>query len=180
MTGIPKSFKSFIKTNLIVVQSLQAGSLMALGDVIAQFAIERKKQYDVMRTLRFGALGVGLVGPSVAMWYKFLSKMIRPDDKTAAFKKVALDQFMFAPCFLPVFLIALNTLKGNDWQTTKAEIKDKYFDIMITNYQVWPLVQFINFKFMPLQYQVLMNQSVGLFWNSYLSWKTQLSKKIIK
>nr|CAI5863049.1 unnamed protein product [Callosobruchus analis] len=65
----------------------------------------------------------------------------------------------------------LNFLEGGNFKSAKEEIKEKYVDILATNYKIWPAVQMVNFYFLPLKYQVLLAQSVGLLWNSYLSWK---------
>lgn len=40
---------------------------------------------------------------------------------------------------------------------------------------LWPMAQFINFTFVPLQYQVIYVQCIALLWNSYLS--MMLNKK---
>jgi protein Mpv17 len=37
------------------------------------------------------------------------------------------------------------------------------------NYTVWPLVQYINFRFLPLKYRVPFVSAVGVLWVAYLS-----------
>ncbi|CAH1111310.1 unnamed protein product [Psylliodes chrysocephalus] len=175
MSSLNKIYQRMVRDHLLIVQSVQASCLMTIGDIIAQKVIEKKSEIELKRTARFTVLGLFLVGPSVATWFKFLSNTVGDKDKNAAIKKVVLDQLFFAPGFLPIFLVALNTIKGNSWQNTKDDIKDKYLDIMKANYKLWPVAQFVNFKFVPFQYQVLMNQSVAIFWNTYLSWKTTQS-----
>lgn len=87
------------------------------------------------------------------------------------FKKVALDQIIFAPISTLVFMSASHILEGSTWMIIKNELSEKYKNIMVTGYAIWPFVQFINFYAVPLKYQVLVVQSVALFWNAYLCWK---------
>lgn len=108
------------------------------------------------------------------MWYKFLSKVVgRGGSKAVVLKKVALDQFLFTPVSLCGFLVIINKMQGKKWRFVKEEIEDKYFSILFTNYSVWPFVQLVNFYAVPLRHQVLFVQSVAIFWNAYLSWKSQ-------
>lgn len=79
---------------------------------------------------------------------------------------------IFAPAFLFFILIAVAAMQGKSQETIKQEVLANYFDVLKTNYYVWPWVQLVNFYYIPLQYQVLIVQSVALFWNTYLSWKT--------
>lgn len=92
---------------------------------------------------------------------------------STAVKKVAADQLIFAPGFLVIFITALTLLNGGNMRTIKNKLDLEYTDIILTNWTIWPAVQTINFYFMPLKYQVLLVQSVAVFWNTYLSWKTQ-------
>ena len=40
---------------------------------------------------------------------------------------------------------------------------------LVTNWKVWPLIQGINFKLMPLQYRVPIQSTCGIAWTLYLS-----------
>ncbi|KAI4465855.1 peroxisomal membrane protein 2 pxmp2 mpv17 [Holotrichia oblita] len=147
---------------------------MSLGDISAQTIIEKKdlRHCDLVRTARFGSLGIILIGPVCAQWFRFLASKIGTKGSTVALKKVALDQLCFAPCMMFVFLTTLNTLQRNPWEETKRHIKANYVDIMIANYKVWPAIQLMNFYIIPTYYQLLLVQAVALFWNTYLAWKT--------
>jgi protein Mpv17 len=38
-----------------------------------------------------------------------------------------------------------------------------------TNWSVWPVLQFVNFRFLPLAYRVPFQSTCGVFWTLYLS-----------
>lgn len=57
----------------------------------------------------------------------------------------------------------------------KNKLNPVFFDsltpFMLPCIQIWPVVQVVNFCFVPIQYRVLLVQAVAVVWNTYLSWK---------
>lgn len=107
-----------------------------------------------------------------------LHRNITKGSKTSiTLKKVFADQIIFAPIFLASLISLISTLQGLSPEKVVEKLKKEYFDIITTNYMIWPWVQLINFYVIPLNYQVLVVQIVALFWNSYFSWKTNLGRK---
>lgn len=51
-------------------------------------------------------------------------------------------------------------------------VKRDFPDIFIAEIKFWPIVQFINFYFLPLSWQLFFNAAVSLLWNTYFCWKT--------
>lgn len=111
-------------------------------------------------------------GPACATWFKVLAKYVGTKGSAVALKKVVLDQLFFAPTMMLIFLTTLNTIHRKPLSETKAHIIQNYPDIMIANYKVWPAIQLANFYIVPTNYQLLLVQTVALFWNTYLAWKT--------
>ncbi|KAG8227635.1 hypothetical protein J437_LFUL008712 [Ladona fulva] len=181
MSSILKVYQRLLLKHPTKLQALQTGLLMGIGDLIAQTAIEEKnlKNVDYVRTTRFFGIGFFIAGPGLKFWYGFLDKRIAKGRTGVAvtLKKVFLDQAVFAPNFLASFIVLLGFLGNEPWFKIKEKLQRDYCDILITNYKVWPTVQIVNFYVMPLQYQVLFVQIVALFWNTYLSWKTNNSTK---
>ncbi|XP_048005266.1 protein Mpv17 [Leguminivora glycinivorella] len=169
-----KLYQNALARRPYLMQAIQSGALMGAGDVISQTLIEKKtlKDLDYRRTCQFASIGLFVGGPALRVWYGVLQKYIGKEGKTVAIKKVFVDQAIFAPTFLFLILATVGTMQGKNWETVKSEIRRDYFDVLKTNYLIWPWVQLVNFYYVPLQYQVLIVQTVALFWNTYLSWKT--------
>ncbi|XP_075985743.1 mitochondrial inner membrane protein MPV17 [Anticarsia gemmatalis] len=172
--GIFKLYQNTLNRRPYLIQAIQAGTLMGAGDLISQTLIEKQsmRSVDLVRSLKFSSIGFFVGGPALRMWYGVLNKHIGSSGKTVVLKKVFVDQVIFAPAFLCTLLVAVGGLQGKDWATIKRELKANYFDVLVTNYYIWPWVQIVNFYYVPLQYQVLVVQTVALFWNTYLAWKT--------
>ncbi|XP_045615513.1 protein Mpv17 isoform X2 [Procambarus clarkii] len=149
-------------------------TLTGAGDLLSQFFVEKKPatQYEWQRTARFFAIGTFFIGPSITKWYRVLDVKFGSGKGIRALKKVAVDQLVFAPVFLGVFLGVLGVMQGHRPQRIQNDIKKNYKDIILTCWSVWPAVQICNFSFVPLNYQVLVAQTFALVWNTYLAWKT--------
>lgn len=122
-------------------------------------------------------------GPGLRFWYGFMDRKLK--GRTPAIKslkKVLLDQLGTSPIFLATFISVMGALQGEDVQGIKNKLKTEYKDVLITNYYIWPWIQMANFTVVPLNYQVLVVQVVAIFWNIYLSWKTNhsLEAKAVK
>lgn len=177
--NITKSYRKLLSKYPLITQAVQAGTLMALGDQIAQNVVERRdfKDLDFVRTAQFGSTGFFIAGPAMRTWYGILDKHIGSKGGLVVLKKVCCDQLFFAPSFLAVLLSTIGILQGNDLEQLKVKLRDEYPDILKNNYKLWPMVQLINFYFVSLQYQVLVVQLVALFWNTYICYRTSLGRE---
>ncbi|XP_063546243.1 protein Mpv17 [Cydia strobilella] len=172
--GMIRLYQNALVRRPYLMQAIQSGALMGAGDLISQTLIEKKplKDLDYKRTCQFASIGLFVGGPALRIWYGVLQKYIGKQGKAVALKKVFIDQAIFAPTFLFMILATVGTMQGKNWDTVQTDMKANYVDVLKTNYLIWPWVQLVNFYYVPLQYQVLIVQAVALFWNTYLSWKT--------
>lgn len=113
--------------------------------------------FDFERLTRFMAYGF-CMAPIQFRWFKFLEKAF-PITKTAAFgpamKRVAFDQLIFAPFGLGVFFTAMTLAEGGGQKGVKDKLRDMYVPTLKANYLLWPAVQVINFRLMPVQFQLV-------------------------
>ncbi|KAI0082244.1 hypothetical protein K474DRAFT_1655605 [Panus rudis PR-1116 ss-1] len=161
------------------------GALNALGDTVAQLTETRfqndqsrddRPRYDIPRTLRFFAFGFGM-GPLIGRWNFWLERNFPLRSQSgsgkvsvrALSKRVAADQLIMAPIGLGLFLGSMGIMEGQDKHHIENKFKDLYGSLIVTNWQVWPLAQLVNFRYMPLPMRVPFQSTCGVFWTLYLS-----------
>jgi len=127
--------------------------------------------FDFERLTRFMAYGF-MMAPVQFKWFKFLSRTF-PITKTsglgAAVKMVAFDQLIFAPFGIACFFTAMTVAEGGGRRAVAHKLRDMYIPTLKANFMVWPLVQIINFRIMPIQFQLPFVSTVGIAWTAYLS-----------
>ncbi|KAK1815005.1 Protein required for ethanol metabolism [Friedmanniomyces endolithicus] len=164
-------YQSKLAARPILTQALTTAVLFATGDTMAQQLVERRgaRAHDLTRTARMAAYGGFVFGPAATLWYGVLQRSIqipsRPNVEILA--RVAADQCVFASTNLFVFLSTMAVLEGGD---PRKKLQSTYVEALKKNWMVWPVVQFTNFKFVPLEHRVLVVNVVSLGWNCYLSY----------
>ncbi|KAI0872221.1 Mpv17/PMP22 family protein [Hypoxylon argillaceum] len=127
--------------------------------------------FDFERLTRFMAYGFAMA-PIQFKWFGFLSRAF-PITKTSAFvpalKRVAVDQIAFAPVSVALFFSVMTVAEGGGRRAVALKLKDMYLPTLKANYMVWPAVQIINFRLMPVQFQLPFVSTIGIAWTAYLS-----------
>ncbi|KAK5996785.1 Protein sym1 [Cladobotryum mycophilum] len=127
--------------------------------------------FDFERLTRFMAYGF-CMAPLQFRWFKFLEKIF-PITKANAFgpamKRVAFDQLIFAPFGVGMFFTVMTIAEGGGRRAVSTKLRDMYVPTLKANYAVWPVVQIVNFRLMPVQFQLPFVSTVGIAWTAYLS-----------
>lgn len=148
------------------------------------------QRWNGARTARFFVFGVGMA-PLLAEWNHFIEHRFPLRTMSAAAaggrlagvagstaakvsltalgKRVAVDQIAFAPFGLACFVGAMGFMEGRNVEGVQDKFSEMYWPALLANWQVWPLVQTINFRFMPLRYRVPFTGAIGIAWQVFLS-----------
>jgi len=159
-----------LRTAPLLTQSVTTAVLFATGDTLAQQAVDKVgiENQDMARTGRMALYGGAIFGPAATTWFKFLSTKVNLRNPNATIvARVGLDQVVFAPCNLFVFLSTMAAMEGTSPQ---KKLDSTYKSALTKNWMVWPWVQIANFKFVPLEHRVLVVNVISLGWNCYLSY----------
>ncbi|ETS81974.1 Protein sym-1 [Pestalotiopsis fici W106-1] len=153
----------------LLTQSITTAVLFATGDITAQQVVEKKglEKHDLSRTGRMFLYGGAVFGPAATTWFKFLQRNVVLRNKNAEIvARVACDQGLFAPTFIGIFLSSMAIMEGG---SPRDKLEKSYLPALQTNYLIWPFVQLVNFKFVPLHHRVLFVNFISIGWNCYLS-----------
>jgi hypothetical protein len=190
-------YSAMLESHPLLTKCLTSGFIAGAGDANCQYIVHLQQQnklkeatattstttttpsfqFDGVRTARMAFLGAALLAPVIHHWYGFLMTRIPGVSIAATLKRTALDQLVFAPIFIPTFMVSLMKLQGRTFSEIGDALKDSYQDTLTTNWGIWVPAMLINFGFMPAKFQVLFSNTVGLGWNTYLSFKINTGSK---
>ena len=87
--------------------------------------------------------------------------------------KVVLDQLVYAPFSIGVFFSVASCGKGGNLQSIYSNLKEKteesFIETWAADCMVWPLVNFLNFRFIPIYMRPTFVGCAQLMWQTYLS-----------
>lgn len=127
--------------------------------------------FDFERLTRFMSYGF-LMAPIQFLWYGRLTKWFPLTAKSGtvpALKRVAMDQLIFAPIGLSAFFTFMTVAEGGGKNAIVRKFQDIYLPTLRANYILWPAVQILNFRVIPLQFQIPFVSTIGIAWTAYLS-----------
>ena len=149
----------------IPTKMLTSGIIGALGDVILQSMIERRRRFDTRRLLVFVLVNVFYIGPVTHFWFKLL-EMITARVKSKFMKatvQVVVDQtigaFVITGGFFAFFEVIdrIVPAKGNLSEADEIRMNNSIFvniyntchlklmKTLISTWCYWPFLNFINF-----------------------------------
>ncbi|KAK3695046.1 hypothetical protein B0T22DRAFT_398098 [Podospora appendiculata] len=163
-------YKARLAARPLLTQAVTTSILFGVGDVAAQQLVEKKglEKHELARTGRMVLYGGAVFGPVAATWFKLLQRHVNFKSANATtLARVACDQLLFAPTFIGVFLGSMAVLEGG---SPRDKLERSYAPALTTNWMIWPFVQMVNFKLVPLEHRLLFVNVISIGWNCYLSY----------
>jgi hypothetical protein len=181
----------------IVTSGLVGGLGDVLIQLVTCYRAKKPYVIDMRRLIVFSSVAAIYIAPVIHVWFDYLEKMpLPPAIKESPLKKslvmILLDQtfgavvvsagFFYAfelaqrlvPMGLPQSLSipSLSSLGLFLRQAIEAGTKANQNSLWLTlvgNWTCWPLINWVNFRFVPAQYRVLFSNLAAVFWNMFLS-----------
>ncbi|KAB2619261.1 protein SYM1-like [Pyrus ussuriensis x Pyrus communis] len=189
-----KWYQNSLSVHPIKTQVISSGLIWGFGDVTAQTIThstaqeseqiqaqgeDEKLKINWRRVGTTSLFGFGFVGPIGHLWYEGLDRYIRsrlllqPKSFRFVASKVAIDGFLFGPLDLLVFFTYMGFSAGKSFPQVKEDVKRDFLPAFVLEGGVWPIVQVVNFRFIPVRYQLLYVNFFCLLDSSFLSWLEQ-------
>jgi hypothetical protein len=163
----------------IITKGITTGVIEVLGDGIAQgVEMERERieskavKWDYRRSLGCLCDGIFVTGPLLHFTYNFLERVIPSHGGSAwaTLAQVLIDEFVCDPIDVGLYLIATSIIEGKN---VKQRLREKYWvtllEGMAVSLALCP-IQFISFRYLPVETRVLVVNICDLIWMSIVSY----------
>ena len=165
-----KSISAFIVTGFGNVMS-QAVASDDDGD--NEEAVDKQSTVDWNRAGRFAMLNAVISAPIFHFWYNYLSKAVPGTTVLAVAKRVFWDEFVFSPVFLPMFVSCIWIVEGSPLRKIPTMVYEEVPSILVAEWALWVPTMAFSFRYIPVKFQVLVINSVGIFWYAFLSYSAK-------
>lgn len=125
-------------------------------------------------------MGFFLTAPSLHLWYNHIlpritNRFCKGFSKVRlVLSQIALDQLLMTPVLFTLMFPIVGIIKKRSFKGFADgidEIKRKLWDTLLINWKIWPAAMAIGFWFVPMAYQVLYVNCIGVFWSIILSFQ---------
>ncbi len=174
---VGSSYSKSLVAYPIITKSLTAGLTFFLSDYTAQ-QIEKPKdekeknewKHDWTRTLTSAAVGLFYFGPAAHAWYEMIFAILPGTGLFSTLQKAILGQLIFGPAFTCVFF-ATSLMQGGTFTISNwvSKIKSDLPGAWANGLAFWPLVDFVSYALVPIQYIPLFINLMSFIWTIYLS-----------
>ena len=143
----------------IRTKMITSGVLYGVGDILAQKGTRPNDSFDIRRCVRASIFGFVFMGPLAHYHFAFLERLVVTKYPLRAavmpFAETAIDQFTYwTPCILTLYHTSIGAMEGLGFNEIKERLRLLLWPSMKANWMLWPAVQLINFKFVPVPHQL--------------------------
>jgi hypothetical protein len=146
------------------------------GDLCSQYFKDNSlEKINFNRVLQTGSIGIFMNGIMLHYWYRSLDRLFGTSMTRygGVILKVIIDQVVYAPFSIGVFFSVASISKGGDANTIIKRLQDKtnesFVETWAADCMLWPAVNFLNFRFVPIHLRPTFVGFAQLMWQTYMS-----------
>ncbi|XP_063590055.1 uncharacterized protein LOC134766961 [Penaeus indicus] len=153
--------------------------LWPASNFVQQSMDKTREKYDPVESLRYLFLGSFVTAPTVYVWVKLASKIIKGTSLKHALMKAGLEQILFAPVGQTQFYLGITLLEGRPWPECLKEWRDKLIPTWKVAVCFWPVVQTVNFAYVPEKNRVVVVSFASFVWTIFLSYMHHFDQEML-
>jgi len=175
-----KNYDQLLIEKPLVTKAVTALIIAGAADLFCQTALQRRsilckdssiysvigssnaETVDYSRVTVMASYAALIILP-VHFWLIFLSQFKSPSIR------MFIDQLAFAPLGTALCIAYTSTLLVDHSMLSADKFLKTWTDILMANWAIWPILQWINFSRVPLRYQPLFGNVCGFVWTIFLS-----------
>ncbi|CAO1425165.1 unnamed protein product [Diamesa serratosioi] len=152
---------------LLLTNTVSSGILMFLGESLAQKLKSKDDQIDFDTVKQMTVVGISQ-GPLHHFIYHWVERFLPGTSMKMIMGKILTDQALISPLCIGHYFYAAGLLEGKTVTECTKTVESKFFTVYIADWCIWPIAQFFNFYYVPLQYRVLYINAITMFYNVFL------------
>lgn len=174
VTDAWKGYLLQLQKNPLRTKAITAGVLAGVSDSVAQ-KISGIKKLQLRRLLLLMLYGFAYAGPFGHFLHKLMDRIFKgKKGNTTVAKKVILEQLTSSPWNNLFFMMYYGlVVEGRPWSLVKTKVRKDYPTIQLTAWRFWPIVGWVNYQYMPLQFRVIFHSFVASCWGIFLNLKAR-------
>ncbi|XP_012350589.1 mpv17-like protein [Apis laboriosa] len=134
-------------------------------------------ELNYLQALRFSLYGGFFVAPTLYCWLRCSSYFWPKSDLKSAITKALVEQVTYTPTAMCCFFFGINLLEMKPITECIEEVKHKFWPTYKIGVCVWPILQTVNFFFIPEHNRVVYVSCCSLIWTSFLAYMKALNAK---
>ncbi|XP_010935998.1 peroxisomal membrane protein PMP22 [Elaeis guineensis] len=169
-----KRYLGQLQEHPLRTKAITSGVLAGCSDAIAQ-KISGIKKLQLRRLLLVMLYGFAYAGPFGHFLHKLMEIIFKgKKGKETVAKKVILEQVTASPWNNMFFMMYYGlVIEGRPFSSVRSKVRKDYPTVQLTAWKFWPIVAWVNYQYMPLQFRVLFHSFVASCWGVFLNLKAR-------
>ena len=180
-----------LSANPVVTKGITAGLIGSMGDFLAQslehFLYQRKNKaltghlkYDPRRGLSTLLYGFFISGPLMHFGYELFDRVLPIRGNGAALAHVLADSIFLDAIFVATTYVVTGRMEGYKFRQVIPQLRKDYLPTLKASWATSTFlmpIEFICFRFLPLNYRVLAVNVLDVIWDGVISFMAHRSRQ---
>ncbi|XP_031638517.1 peroxisomal membrane protein 2 [Contarinia nasturtii] len=152
-------------------KSITSCVLASSANFVSQKIIMGNKEINQQNLFAYALFGLLFGGSMPHFFYKIMEKTLVGRTKLNQFLFFGCERLIYTPMFQALSLFFLSIFEGKSQEAALQNLYTLYWPVLKANWSYLSLLVFINIKFVPPIFRVLIGNLIGFGWVIFLTMK---------